>query len=120
MRDDAFAQLGDTTLADGVVQGSAPAFTVDSVENLTPDQDSQVARRITGHFTVPCYIAPTCEPPTKCDQITQGVVRRLPDAGAVRARPDRPRRPAVTDSRPDLPGQLHLQRRADSPTASTT
>ena len=29
IRDDAFAQLGDTNLSDGVVQGSAPAFTVD-------------------------------------------------------------------------------------------
>src|SRR5690606_32453733 len=30
MRDDAFAQLGDTDLGDGRVQGEAPAFTVES------------------------------------------------------------------------------------------
>ena len=39
MRDDAFAQLGDTNLADGVVQGDAPAFSIDSVvEDPNPGQ----------------------------------------------------------------------------------
>lgn len=66
IRDDAFRQLGDTNLSDGVVQGSAPAFTVESVTNFTVAQNSRLARRITGHFTVPCYIAPTCDPPVKC------------------------------------------------------
>ncbi|HVA08765.1 MAG TPA: hypothetical protein VNG12_18685, partial [Acidimicrobiales bacterium] len=28
------------------------------------------ARQITGAFIVPCFIAPTCSPPIKCDQIT--------------------------------------------------
>src|SRR3954452_6393397 len=90
IRNDAFAQLGDKTLADGVVQGSAPAFTVDSVQNFTPDQDSQVARRITGHFTVPCYIAPTCEPPAKCDQISQGVFNDCPTPGQFALDPTDP------------------------------
>jgi hypothetical protein len=78
IRDDAFAQLGDTNLTDGVVQGSAPAFTVDSV---TDNPDGNVARRIEGHFTVPCYIAPTCEPPAKCDQATQGTFDTCPLPG---------------------------------------
>jgi hypothetical protein len=78
MRDDAFAQLGDTNLADGAVQGSAPAFTVDSVSSFTASQDSKVARRVTGHFTVPCYLFPTCEPPTKCTQVTQGLFDDCP------------------------------------------
>jgi hypothetical protein len=69
IRDDAFRQLGDTSLADGVVQGSAPAFTVESVTNFTPAQNSRLARQITGHFTVPCYIAPTCDPPVKCQVV---------------------------------------------------
>ncbi len=47
MRDDAFAQLGDTNLADGVVQGDAPAFSIDSVvEDPNP---GQIQRRITRH-----------------------------------------------------------------------
>src|SRR5947209_3943232 len=87
MRDDAFAQLGDTNLADGIVQGSAPAFTVDSVE-VNPD--GNIARRINGHFTVPCYIAPTCEPPTKCDQISQGVFDDCPTPGQFALDPTNP------------------------------
>jgi hypothetical protein len=71
IRDNAFAQLGDTNLANGTVEGDAPAFTVDSVENFTAAQDSQRARRITGHFTVPCYLVPTCDPPVKCEQINE-------------------------------------------------
>jgi hypothetical protein len=78
IRDDAFAQLGDTNLTDGVPQGQAPAFAVDSVQDFTPAQDSQLARRISGHFTVPCYLAPTCDPPTKCDQVSQGVFNDCP------------------------------------------
>src|SRR3954463_8090314 len=40
MRDDAFHQLGDDNLADGVVKGSAPAFKVESVTNLPPKDDN--------------------------------------------------------------------------------
>src|SRR4051812_19456365 len=87
MRNDAFAQLGDTSLADGVVQGSAPAFTVDTV---TVNPDGNIARRISGHFTVPCYIAPTCEPPTKCDQISQGVFNDCPTPGQFALDPTDP------------------------------
>ncbi len=53
MRDDAFAQLGDTNLADNVVQGTAPDFTVDSVENYTVGQDADMARRVAGHVRGP-------------------------------------------------------------------
>src|SRR3954463_5641299 len=102
IRNDAFAQLGDTTLADGVVQGSAPAFSVESVQNFTPDQDSQVARRIPGHFTVPCYIAPTCEPPAKCDQVSQGVFDDCPTPGQFALDPTNP------DAKPQqTPGQTY-------------
>jgi hypothetical protein len=90
MRDDAFAQLGDTNLTDDVVEGSAPAFTVDSVSDLTPSQDSKVARRISGHFTVPCYIAPTCEPPTKCSGVSQGFVNDCPTPGQFALDPTDP------------------------------
>jgi hypothetical protein len=60
IRDDAFAQLGDTNLADGVVQGTAPQFHVDSVDE---NPSAEVARRIRGTFTVPCYLSNNCKPP---------------------------------------------------------
>jgi hypothetical protein len=102
MRDDAFKQLGDTNLADGTIQGTAPAFTVDSSTNFTAAQDSQVARRVTGHFTVPCYIAPTCEPPTKCDQVSQGVFNDCPTPGQFALDPTNP------DAVPSqVPGQTY-------------
>jgi hypothetical protein len=53
IRDDAFSQLGDTDLADETVTGTAPAFTVTDVD-LTPNPD--LARRVRGTFTVPCYM----------------------------------------------------------------
>ena len=51
LRDDAFAQLGDTEMADRIVQGQAPAF---SVTGSTADAVG--VRTVTGEFTVPCYI----------------------------------------------------------------
>src|SRR3954463_313361 len=102
MRDDAFHQLGDDNLGDGVVQGKAPAFTVDSVQSFTAAQESHVARRITGHFTVPCYVAPTCEPPTKCDQISQGAFNDCPTPGQFALDPTNP------DAMPSqTPGQTY-------------
>jgi hypothetical protein len=62
MRDDAFAGLGDTTMDDVQVQGDAPAFAVTSVENFTPAQDPELARRVQGTFEVPCYLEPNCGP----------------------------------------------------------
>jgi hypothetical protein len=62
IRDDAFAGLGDTTMADVEVQGDSPAFTVTSVENFTPAQDPELARRVQGTFEVPCYLQPNCNP----------------------------------------------------------
>ena len=58
MRDEAFKVLGDTTMADGMIQGDAPAFTVTSqpTNNLGP----KVARQITGTFTVPCFLTKGC------------------------------------------------------------
>jgi hypothetical protein len=77
MRDDAFQQLGDDTMADRKVDGNAPAFTVDTVTNATNPNDN-VRRTIQGSFTVPCYVnTPKCAPggsfsyaPTDVDQTT--------------------------------------------------
>ena len=60
IRDDAFAQLGDRNLADGKVEGAAPAFTITKV---TENPDPRILRRISGTFTVPCYLdQPGCPP----------------------------------------------------------
>jgi hypothetical protein len=53
IRDDAFARLGDTNLADGQVQGNAPAFHLD---NEQADPAPGIAKYVTGTFTVPCYL----------------------------------------------------------------
>ncbi len=60
MRDHAFAALGDTDLADQTVQGDSPAFQVTDVQDFTEAENSQVARRVKGTVTVPCYLEPSC------------------------------------------------------------
>jgi hypothetical protein len=60
MRNAAFGQLGDTNLADGIPQGVSPAFEVTSVQN--EPNPGEIARRVKGNFTVPCYLFPSCEP----------------------------------------------------------
>src|SRR5436190_7952294 len=58
IRDDAFAQLGDTNLKDLKIQGSAPQFKVTKVAAA-----DGLARQVTGYFKVPCYIStPACQP----------------------------------------------------------
>jgi hypothetical protein len=51
IRNDAFAQLGDRSLADGIVAGRAPKFTITSTAVLTPD-----VRAVFGTYSVPCYL----------------------------------------------------------------
>jgi hypothetical protein len=62
IRNDALASLGDTTPGDGVMDGSAPDFQVTTVDDFTPMQDPEIARRVRGTFTVACYLQPTCAP----------------------------------------------------------
>lgn len=74
IRDNAFGQLGDTNLADGVVAGTAPVVTVDSVMNFAtsdaPDplapgveRSARGARRVSGTVRVPCYLtSDNCAP----------------------------------------------------------
>jgi len=59
MRDQAFAELGDTNLADLDIPASstAPSFTVDNVDD---NPDAEIARRVEGHFMVPCYMTNNC------------------------------------------------------------
>jgi len=58
IRDDAFGQLGDHDLTDGVVQGSSPAVTVKTATPVTAAAGAFT--EVTGTVTVPCYITPTC------------------------------------------------------------
>jgi hypothetical protein len=59
IRNNAFAQLGDTDLADGKVEGHAPAYNITSTSMLT----SQL-KDIQGTFQVPCYLV-KCGPTAK-------------------------------------------------------
>ena len=54
IRDNAFAQLGDTNLADGVIQGVSPRFAITKVTNITNDPRKQ--RQVDGTITVPNYL----------------------------------------------------------------
>lgn len=59
IRDRAFAELGDTNLTDGIVQGDAPEFTVTSVTDYTGNQTGpgvENIRTIKGTFQVPCFL----------------------------------------------------------------
>lgn len=53
MRDQAFATLGDDDLADRKASGSAPGFTVTSVD-VNPNPE--IARLVKGTFEVPCFM----------------------------------------------------------------
>ncbi|MEO8093044.1 MAG: hypothetical protein ABI726_10095 [bacterium] len=76
IRNDAFAQLGDTNLADVQVQGDAPSFAVTSVQNFTPAQDAEMARRVQGTFEVPCYLEPNCAPGSRFELGPDGLPSR--------------------------------------------
>ena len=80
IRDDAFAQLGDTNLSDLHIAGKSPTFVVDTITQSLPckpsvgidvppvscDQqtlDSRLARHVEGRIFVPCYLnLPGCPP----------------------------------------------------------
>lgn len=57
-----WAEVDQYTQEDGVLPAGAT--------NYTSQQNPYIARQITGTFTVPCYIAPSCSPPVKCETIT--------------------------------------------------
>jgi hypothetical protein len=82
IRDDAFSTLGDTDLADGIVEGSAPGAAITSTtdyaycdsdgapECADPNpltgaggEDNEIARIVKGTVSVPCYMdTPGCLP----------------------------------------------------------
>ena len=70
IRNDAFAQLGDRNLADGKIEGSAPQYTITKVVD---NPDAQILRRISGTFTVPCYLnVQGCPPGAKFNYASKG------------------------------------------------
>ncbi len=60
MRNAAFSALGDNNLADGVVEGSSPTFTV--TETTNNPNPGEIARRVKGTVVVPCFLFPSCAP----------------------------------------------------------
>jgi hypothetical protein len=62
IRDEAFRALGDRNLKDLKVSGRSPAFTVDSVQDLSAAQDAEIARRVRGTISVPCFLTNGCAP----------------------------------------------------------
>ena len=63
IRDDAFAQLGDTDLADRQIQGSSPVISNLQKTDFTAVQDPKIAREVTGNVSVPCYMnTVSCSP----------------------------------------------------------
>jgi hypothetical protein len=60
IRNDAFGKLGDHNLANSTVEGHAPPFDVDTIQN---NPATGIMRYVTGTFTVPCYLKANGCPP---------------------------------------------------------
>jgi hypothetical protein len=58
MRNQAFQQLGDTHLADRIVQGRSPTFEIDHARttDFTVQQNQYLSRRVYGWINVPCFM----------------------------------------------------------------
>jgi hypothetical protein len=60
MRNQAFAELGDTNLGNGIPEGVAPSFQVTNVQQ--EPYPGEIARRVLGTYQVPCFLFPNCGP----------------------------------------------------------
>ena len=95
MRNDALAKLGDTTPGDGVVNGSAPQFVINTTPctvkvgvppaNCTgPSSDPRVLTHVDGYVLVPCYLnAAGCPSGSRFQYLTPTEVRPTPIPGNV-------------------------------------
>ncbi len=65
IRNQAFAALGDTTMADRTIQGSSPSFTINHTKtrDYTVSENPDVIRRVYGTINVPCFLNRTGCPP---------------------------------------------------------
>ncbi len=105
IRDRAFADLGDHNLKNLIVEGVSPKYTIDKVIDYTPDQQPNVARRVEGHVTVPCYLNKAgCPPGSRYQLGPDGLPQRIPgnnyEATFIcniprSATPDNPARPSL-------------------------
>jgi len=77
IRDRAFRTLGDNNLRDLKVAGRSPAFSIDSVTDLTPAQDDRIARKVEGTISVPCYVTNGCAPGGSFRFDRRGLPRRM-------------------------------------------
>ena len=91
IRDAAFAELGDTNLADRKVEGRSPTFTVnpdvpDSLpaelraqDGITDYADGPIERKVRGKLTVPCFLnAPGCPTGSQFSIGADGTPQRIP------------------------------------------
>ncbi|MGH2978762.1 MAG: hypothetical protein ACRDLQ_03890 [Solirubrobacterales bacterium] len=87
IRDDAFAQLGDTRLDDLTVQGAPPPFAVTEVTDFQPcggdgcqeGESDRLLRQVEGRVIVPCYLdAPECPPGSRFAYGLDGLPLRIP------------------------------------------
>ena len=84
IRNNAFRQLGDANLADNKVAGRAPTFAVTGVQEYTPAENAQLLRRVTGTFTVPCYLTSVaCGPGGRFNLGPKGVPTQRPGSTQV-------------------------------------
>jgi len=104
MRDQTFKALGDTNLADGVVQGAAPAFTLQAkpLEGDLAKFAGRYAQVLEGTVTVPCYLTKGCAPGSRMTIGADGLPRqqgtyqaRFTCAVPATATADRPARLAL-------------------------
>ena len=107
IRDDAFAQLGDRDLSDRRVEGAPPAYRITSVTDFTPAEDANIARRIEGEVTVPCYLdLPGCPPGSRYRYERPGDFLPTQAPGNVTQAPFRCNVPRAAT--PDRPARISL------------
>ena len=87
IRDDAFAQLGDTNLRDLKVTGAPPKFTISKVTLFSPcgsdgcqdGENDAIQRRVEGTVQVPCYLdQPGCPAGSRFKLDSRGQPVRTP------------------------------------------
>jgi hypothetical protein len=94
MRNDALSKLGDTTPGDGIVQGTAPQFVINTSPctakvGLEPAKctgsgsDPRVLTHIDGYVVVPCYLNPGCNAGSRFQYATPSDTRPTPTPGSV-------------------------------------
>ena len=84
IRNDALSQLGDNTPGDGVVDGSAPTFTINNVEDNPANLPANTLREVDGSLTnVPCYLNnEDCHPGGRFNFLPNGDVDPTPTGTA--------------------------------------